>query len=69
MDFDLCETCESLDIHFRTHLFLKIRIPVPPLANPRSALLPMFYPGKEFTSSSLNYDFTDLQRLTHCIIN
>ncbi|KAI9320437.1 hypothetical protein BX666DRAFT_1196029 [Dichotomocladium elegans] len=47
VDFDLCEMCESANTHFTTHTFLKIRIPIPPLANPRSALLPAFYPGNE----------------------
>ncbi|KAI8331837.1 hypothetical protein BC941DRAFT_150290 [Chlamydoabsidia padenii] len=47
VDFDLCDMCESSSHqHTQTHVFLKIRIPIPPLANPRSALLPPFYPGK-----------------------
>jgi hypothetical protein len=48
VDFDLCEGCEALQPHKRTHVFLKIRVPVPPLANPRSALVPILYPGGEF---------------------
>lgn len=67
VDFDLCESCEALDLHFKTHVSLKIKIPIPPLANPRSALLTMFYPGTEFTSSNLKYDYTDLQKKTHCL--
>ncbi|CAO3590668.1 unnamed protein product [Absidia cylindrospora] len=46
VDFDLCDMCEASNKHTHTHVFLKIRIPIPPLANPRSALLPPFYPGK-----------------------
>lgn len=45
--FDVCEICEQqLDnVHDRTHLFLKIRIPIPPRAIPSHQLLPVFYPG------------------------
>ncbi|CDS09043.1 hypothetical protein LRAMOSA10403 [Lichtheimia ramosa] len=50
VDFDLCELCESANCHLTTHVFLKIRIPIPPLANPRSALLPAFYPGNDENS-------------------
>ncbi|CAO3646160.1 unnamed protein product [Cunninghamella echinulata] len=46
VDFDLCDMCEASNGHHHNHVFLKIRIPIPPLANPRSALLPPFYPGK-----------------------
>lgn len=45
VDYDLCENCEPFDNHNLSHVFLKIRIPIPPLANPRMALLPVFYPG------------------------
>jgi hypothetical protein len=45
VDYDLCENCESFECHYKTHVFIKIRIPIPPLANPRSALLNVFYPG------------------------
>ncbi|KAI9499172.1 hypothetical protein BDB00DRAFT_795709 [Zychaea mexicana] len=50
VDFDLCEMCEGSNSHLTTHVFLKIRIPIPPLANPRSALLPAFYPGNDENS-------------------
>ncbi|PUU74728.1 hypothetical protein B9Z19DRAFT_406666 [Tuber borchii] len=45
IDFDLCETCEALDSHPKTHLFYKVRIPAPFLGNPRQAQTP-WYPGK-----------------------
>jgi len=61
VDYDLCETCEALGVHYITHVFLKIRISIPPLANPRSALLPIFYPGNDFISKSL--DEKQLQKL------
>ncbi|ORX56479.1 EF-hand [Piromyces finnis] len=61
VDYDLCETCEALGVHYITHVFLKIRISIPPLANPRSALLPIFYPGNDFISKTL--DEKQLQRL------
>ena len=44
-DFDLCETCETLQVHPKTHLFYKVRVPAPFLANPRHAQ-PVWYPGK-----------------------
>lgn len=44
-DFDLCETCESMQVHPKTHLFYKVRIPAPFLANPKQAQ-PVWYPGK-----------------------
>ena len=45
MDYDLCELCESQELHLKTHVFLKIRIPIPPLANPREVLMDSLYPG------------------------
>ncbi|KAI8975161.1 hypothetical protein BDF20DRAFT_914127 [Mycotypha africana] len=61
VDFDLCEMCEGSKTHINTHVFLKIRIPIPPLANPRNALLSPLYPGKhrsKISSSSLAYTLT-----------
>lgn len=52
VDYDLCEACEPFDNHNLSHVFLKIRIPIPPLANPRTALLPVFYPGADKGGSS-----------------
>ncbi|KAJ3187581.1 hypothetical protein HK101_009347 [Irineochytrium annulatum] len=66
VDFDLCEACEAADVHPRTHVFLKIRIPIPPHANPRSALLNVFYPGKSISEVDPgSIDFTALQKITH----
>ncbi|ORY96258.1 hypothetical protein BCR43DRAFT_269943 [Syncephalastrum racemosum] len=66
VDFDLCEMCESGNTHTATHVFLKIRIPIPPLANPRSALLPAFYPGKNNIRWSLTTDkIRELQQRSH----
>lgn len=42
-DFDLCETCESQGLHTKTHIFYKIKIPIPRLG-PRQ-LQPVWYPG------------------------
>eukprot|EP00123_Amoebidium_parasiticum_P013923 comp22224_c0_seq1/m.32758 comp22224_c0_seq1/g.32758 ORF comp22224_c0_seq1/g.32758 comp22224_c0_seq1/m.32758 type:complete len:531 (-) comp22224_c0_seq1:151-1743(-) len=67
VDFDLCETCEAQARHDKTHVLLKIRIPIPPLANPRSALLPVFYPGgKQDPHSTINPTvLRTLQKDTH----
>ncbi|CAG7924582.1 unnamed protein product [Penicillium olsonii] len=45
IDYDLCETCESMQVHIKTHLFYKVRIPAPFLGNPRQSQ-PVWYPGK-----------------------
>ncbi|KAI7875384.1 EF-hand [Lichtheimia hyalospora FSU 10163] len=67
VDFDLCELCESANCHLTTHVFLKIRIPIPPLANPRSALLPAFYPGNDENSRWILKPETirELQDISH----
>ncbi|KAI1309332.1 hypothetical protein EDD11_004115 [Mortierella claussenii] len=44
-DFDLCEGCEAAEVHIKSHVFMKIRIPIPPLANSRTKKLPPLYPG------------------------
>ncbi|KAE8353971.1 hypothetical protein BDV28DRAFT_131977 [Aspergillus coremiiformis] len=45
IDYDLCETCEAMQVHIKTHLFYKVRIPAPFLGNPRQSQ-PVWYPGK-----------------------
>ncbi|RKP23053.1 hypothetical protein SYNPS1DRAFT_31254 [Syncephalis pseudoplumigaleata] len=57
-DFDLCESCEQQapECHYRTHVFLKIRIPVPPLANPSVPLLQPLYPGRPFNDAMPAWD-------------
>ncbi|KAK4147818.1 uncharacterized protein C8A04DRAFT_33917 [Dichotomopilus funicola] len=42
-DFDLCETCESQGLHIKTHIFYKIKVPVPRLGS--RPLQPVWYPG------------------------
>ena len=64
VDFDLCTQCESLNVHHPLHNFIKIRIPIPPLANPRSCLCDSFYPGKPWQQSG-SMDFSDLEKTTH----
>ena len=44
-DFDLCSDCESSDIHNKTHIFYKVKIPAPFMGNPRHTQ-PVIYPGK-----------------------
>ena len=48
-DFDLCELCEAQQIHDRTHLFYKVRIPAPFLGNSRQPQA-VCYPGKPRSS-------------------
>lgn len=45
LDYDLCEQCEAMQIHPKTHLFYKIRIPAPFIRNPRQPE-PAWYPGR-----------------------
>lgn len=45
LDYDVCEVCEPGDHHDRTHVFLKIKYPIPPLANPKAMCLKPFYTG------------------------
>lgn len=42
-DFDLCETCEAQGMHYKTHVFYKIKIPAPPFG-PRQ-MQPVWYAG------------------------
>ncbi|KAI9361372.1 hypothetical protein BD770DRAFT_441392 [Pilaira anomala] len=66
VDFDLCEMCEGANSHINTHVFLKIRIPIPPLANPRSALLPAIYPGKYHNKPPISAEkYRELQHSSH----
>ncbi|KAF9429779.1 hypothetical protein BGZ94_009547 [Podila epigama] len=51
-DYDLCEGCEAAEVHIKSHVFMKIRIPIPPLANSRTKKLPPFYPGTPSGSTS-----------------
>lgn len=48
VDFDLCEQCEAAQIHPKTHVFYKIRIPAPPRPNIRRSE-PLWYPGNPAT--------------------
>ncbi|MCJ1471922.1 hypothetical protein MMC13_000563 [Lambiella insularis] len=45
VDFDLCEQCEASQIHPRTHVFYKVRIPAPFTGSPRH-VQPVWYPGR-----------------------
>ncbi|KAI9103710.1 hypothetical protein DFS34DRAFT_605545 [Phlyctochytrium arcticum] len=66
VDYDVCELCESQDVHIKTHAFVKIRIPIPPLMNPRTALLNSFYPGVvDGTFDRSGVDFGKLQQVSH----
>ena len=44
-DFDVCEVCEAQQPHIMTHIFYKVRIPVPSLSL-RQGISPPWYPGK-----------------------
>lgn len=61
----MCEAASGSH-HTQTHVFLKIRIPIPPLANPRSALLPPFYPGKNDRLTLTSEQAHALAAHSHC---
>lgn len=44
-NFDLCEQCEAAQIHPKTHVFYKVRIPAPFTGSPRH-VQPVWYPGR-----------------------
>lgn len=50
VDFDLCEQCEALQTHPKTHLFYKVRIPAPYLGHSRQPQ-PVWYPGRPTTAT------------------
>ncbi|KAK5123410.1 hypothetical protein LTR85_002842 [Meristemomyces frigidus] len=43
-DFDLCMVCEAQSLHPKTHVFAKIKIPLPVLSQPIKQY-PIWYPG------------------------
>ena len=56
MDYDLCEQCEAMQIHPKTHIFYKIRVPAPYLGTSRQPE-PVWYPGKpNFVTQNLSKD-------------
>lgn len=58
-DYDLCEQCEALPIHPKTHLFYKIRIPAP-FIGAHKERQPVLYPGKpQAISQDLRKDKLD----------
>ncbi|KAF2666636.1 EF-hand [Microthyrium microscopicum] len=44
-DYDLCSDCEASNMHPKTHIFYKVKIPAPFLGNPRQTQA-VVYPGK-----------------------
>ena len=52
-DYDLCEPCEAGQVHIKTHVFLKIRLPGPTRGGVKD-VTPPWYPGKpEMTRETL----------------
>ncbi|KAG0322576.1 hypothetical protein BGZ99_003232 [Dissophora globulifera] len=65
-DYDLCEGCEAAEVHTKSHVFMKIRIPIPPLANSRTKKLPPFYPGiPQGNTSTPDHLLQELLQKTH----
>jgi len=74
-DYDLCETCEAQQIHHKTHVFYKIRMPAPTRGQIK-LVQPKWYPGnpnacpesiattlKEHLLRTTNLDRQDLDAL------
>jgi hypothetical protein len=58
-DYDLCEECEAHQIHIKTHIFYKVRIPAPLLGYHRPTA-PIWYPGKpHLLSEQLRHKFPE----------
>jgi hypothetical protein len=58
-DYDLCEDCEAHQIHIKTHIFYKVRIPAPLLGYHRPTA-PTWYPGKpHLLSEQLRHKFPE----------
>ncbi|KAI9152689.1 hypothetical protein H9P43_009485 [Blastocladiella emersonii ATCC 22665] len=65
-DYDLCADCESQGVHDATHVFLKLRIPLPPYQRPGCQLAAPLYPGNRPAGDSLaSADAAKLQFITH----
>ena len=66
-DYDLCEQCETMQVHPPTHLFYKIKIPAPLYGHPRQ-VQPVWYPGKaDFSTDHLPRDQVNrLSKNTGC---
>ena len=45
-DYDLCEQCETMQVHPRTHIFYKIRIPAPAFGGSTRQAQAVPYPGR-----------------------
>jgi Ca2+-binding EF-hand superfamily protein len=43
-DYDLCETCEAQQVHIKSHVFYKVRIPAPSRGQIKQ-VIPKWYPG------------------------
>lgn len=63
-DFDLCESCEFMNTHDMTHVFLKIRVPLPPLNTPKISLIQPLYPGLP-VSQDTTIDYPTLSTISH----
>ncbi|KAK5943717.1 hypothetical protein PMZ80_004725 [Knufia obscura] len=74
-DYDLCESCEAQQIHHKTHVFYKIRIPAPTRGQIK-LVQPKWYPGnpnacpesipsrlREFLLATTNLERQDLDAL------
>ncbi|KAI9732750.1 MAG: hypothetical protein M1818_007484 [Claussenomyces sp. TS43310] len=58
LDYDLCETCEALDRHTKTHIFYKIRVPTTSYASRQTQ--PVWYPGDPDSSPAPSHPPKDL---------
>lgn len=50
VDYDLCEACEAQQVHTKTHIFYKIRVPASSFSSRQA--LPPWYPGQPDTAVS-----------------
>ncbi|KAI8619256.1 hypothetical protein BC830DRAFT_1165501 [Chytriomyces sp. MP71] len=66
VDYSLCATCENLgDVHIKTHVFVKIKTPLPPSKEMNGFGVPQFYPGINLSGWSLEVEASKVNRGCH----
>jgi Ca2+-binding EF-hand superfamily protein len=65
LDFDLCSICEVSSRHFSSHVFAKIKIPIPWLYNKLDRSFENWYPGPNFSGAGEAYMNCDTAELSN----
>jgi hypothetical protein len=65
LDFDLCSTCEVVSRHISSHVFAKIKIPIPWLYNKLDRSFENWYPGPNLPGAGEAYMNCDTAELSN----